>query len=591
MSRTPWHHAPMNAPHEVPDEPSHAQDQIELHALAEEYWESVLQAAPSLATLLGDRRFDDRIEDLSVEAEDRLRANWQRLLRRVDALDPTALEPSDRVTRSLLRTELARGIEGLSLRLTEMASDQMDGVHAGLLTMAPQVNAPAPDNARDLAERHRQIGRLLDQAIERFRAGVAAGRAPARLTIERSLNQLDGYLASDLDEDPFVTLPGPADWDGEAAWREELAEIAREVIRPGFQRYREMLAGELLPASRPDDRCGLCWLDGDPEEAVARGTEGDTIYRSLIRQHTTVDDLDADEIHALGLTELDRLRAEYADVGTRLFGTADLAEIFRRLREDPELRYTTGDEIMGDARECLAAATAAMGSWFGRLPQADCDIKPVPDFLAADAPAAYYFPPAAGGSRPGAYFVNRSDPGERSRYETASVAFHEAIPGHHLQLSIANELEHLPRFQRHSFSNTAFVEGWALYTERLADEMGLYRSDLDRIGMLAGDSWRSCRLVVDTGLHAKGWSRQQAVDFMVANAPVGVEEIKVEVDRYVAMPGQALAYKVGQLEIQRLRRAMEQHVGSGFDIKAFHDTVLGSGSVSLPVLCELLDTP
>lgn len=567
-----------------------------LFSLADEYWESVLEASPSLATLLGDRRFDDRIEDLTIEAEERLLSKWESLLDRLDAVEPVELEPADRVTHSLLRSELSHGIEGLSLRLMEMASDQMDGVHAGLLTLAPQVHAPDPDSARKLLERHRQIGTLLDQAVERFRAGVAAGRTPARLTIERSLNQLDGYLASDLDQDPFVTMAGPPDWDGEASWRDELAEVARRVIRPAFGRYRQMLADELLPVARPDDRCGLLWLAGDHNSGGASrrpngaddDSEGNVIYRSLIRRHTTLDDMDAEEIHALGLAELDRLTDEYGDVGMGSLGTGDLPEIFARLRQDPELRYGAGSEIMGDARECLDAATAAMGEWFGLLPHAACDIKPVPDFLAADAPAAYYFPPAADGSRPGAYFVNQSEPSERNRYETASVAFHEAIPGHHLQLSIANELEHLPRFQRHSFSNTAFVEGWALYTERLADEMGLYRSDLDRVGMLAGDSWRSCRLVVDTGLHAKGWSRQQAVDFMVANAPVGVEEIKVEVDRYVAMPGQALAYKVGQLEIQRLRRAVEQRQGADFDIRAFHDVVLGSGSVSLPVLRDLV---
>ena len=567
-----------------------------LFSLADEYWESVLEASPSLATLLGDRRFDDRIEDLTIEAEERLRGRWDTLLDRLDAVEPVQLEPADRVTHSLLRSELSHGIEGLSLRLTEMASDQMDGVHAGLLTLAPQVHAPDSDSARKLLERHRQIGTLLDQAVERFRAGVAAGRTPARLTIERSLNQLDGYLASDLDQDPFVTMAGPPDWDGEATWRDELADVARQVIRPAFGRYRQMLADELLPVARPDDRCGLLWLAGDHNsgggsrraDRAGDDSEGNAIYRSLIRRHTTLDDMDAEEIHALGLAELDRLTDEYGDVGMRLLGTRDLAEIFTRLRQDPELRYATGSEIMADARDCLDAATAAMGEWFGLLPHAACDIKPVPDFLAADAPAAYYFPPAADGSRPGAYFVNQSEPSERNRYETASVAFHEAIPGHHLQLSIANELEHLPRFQRHSFANTAFVEGWALYTERLADEMDLYRSDLDRVGMLAGDSWRSCRLVVDTGLHAKGWSRQRAVDFMVASAPVGVEEIKVEVDRYVAMPGQALAYKVGQLEIQRLRRAVEQRQGADFDIRAFHDVVLGSGSVSLPVLRDLV---
>ncbi|HEY8523511.1 MAG TPA: DUF885 domain-containing protein [Acidimicrobiales bacterium] len=545
----------------------------ELIALADEYWDGLMAAYPTSATLLGDRRFDDCIEDWSAEADERRRASWSALLARVDALDPAGLDAGDRVTRSLLRTELANGIAALDRRLTELAFDQMDGVHAGYLTVAPQLDAPTPESARALVARLRQMGTALDQAVDRFRAGLAAGRTPARLVIERSINQLDGYLASDVATDPFVTLAGPEGWDGEAAWRDELTEVTRAVIRPAFQRYRDVLASELAPAARPDDRCGLTWL----------GDDGAALYRTLIRQHTTVDDLDADEIHELGLAELDRLRGEYAEIGGRLFGTTDQAEIFRRLRSDPDLRYRSGDEIMADARRCLDAAAAAMGDWFGRLPRTGCGIEAVPDFLAADAPAAYYFPPAADGSRPGAYYVNLSQPGDRNRYETAAVAFHEAIPGHHLQLTIANELDHLPRFQRLSWANTAFVEGWALYAERLADEMGLYRDDLDRLGMLTGDSWRSCRLVVDTGLHARGWSRQQAIDFMTANAPVGVDEVAVEVDRYVAIPGQALGYKIGQLEIQRLRARHGEA-----DLPAFHDAVLGSGSVSLPVLRELV---
>ncbi|HEV7762477.1 MAG TPA: DUF885 domain-containing protein [Acidimicrobiales bacterium] len=552
----------------------------ELLTLADEYWESVLVASPSFATLLGDRRFDDRIEDLSAEAEDTLRATWTDLLARVDAVEVDDLDRGDRVTHRLLRDELAQNIEGLALRLTELASDQMDGVHAGLLTMTPQVDAPTPESAAALVERHRQIGTLFDQAVERFRAGLAAGRTPARLVIERSLNQLDGYLASDLDDDPFVTLPGPADWDAdaEAAWRAQLTEVARDVIRPAFQRYRGVLADELLPVARPDERCGLSWID-----------DGAAVYRALIHQHTTLADLGAEEIHHLGLAEITGLADEYAVVGERLFGTTDLTEIFDRLRNDPALRYERSDEMMADAQRYLDGARARMGDWFGRLPRSDCDIKPVPEFLAADAPAAYYFPPAADGSRPGAYFVNNANPGEHNRYEMASVAYHEAIPGHHLQLTIANELDELPRFQRFSFGNTAFVEGWALYTERLAAEMGLYANDLEHIGMLAADSWRSARLVVDTGLHALGWSRQQAIDFMVANVPVSIEQIEIEIDRYVAIPGQALAYKVGQLEIRRVRALAAEQRDGDFDIKAFHDVVLGSGSVSLPALRQLVD--
>lgn len=552
----------------------------DLLGLADEYWDALMAAQPTSATVLGDHRFDDRIEDLSVEADERLARMWDGLLARVEAVDPSALDAGDRVTRSLLRVELARGIEGLTHRLTEMASDQMDGIHASLLTSAPELNAPTPESAHALVERHRQVGAMLDQACQRFRAGLGAGRTPARVTIERSLNQVDGYLASDLAGDPFVTFAGPEGWSGEVAWRDQLAAVARDEIRPGFQRYRDVLANELLPVSRPDERCGLQWL----------GSDGVDLYRTLVRRHTTLDDLSADEVHQIGLAEVERLAGEYAEVGGRLFGTGDLDEVFRRLREDTDLRYGAAGEIMDDARRYLSGAEATMGGWFGRLPASACAIKEVPAFLAADAPAAYYFPPAADGSRPGAYFVNTYEPAERNRYETASVAYHEAIPGHHLQLAIANELTHLPRFQRLSFGNTAFVEGWALYAERLAAEMGLYRDDVERIGMLAGDSWRSCRLVVDTGMHALGWTRQQAVDFMVAHAPVAIEEIHVEIDRYIAIPGQALAYKVGQLEIQRLRAAAEATAGPGFDIRAFHDAVLGSGSVSLPVLREVVAT-
>ena len=549
-----------------------------LHALADEYWESVLAALPTLATLLGDRRYDDRIEDVSAEADERLRATWADQLARVEALDAASLGPDDQVTRNLLRTELALGVEQLALRRTEMLSDQMQGIHAELLTAAPQITASSPASAAALATRFRQIGTMLDQAVTRFRLGLGAGRTPAAIVVERSLSQLDSFLASDVSTDPFVSLDGPSDWDGEAAWREELAEVSRSVIRPGLQRYRDVLATELQPVARPDDRAGLCWL----------GDDGAQIYDSLIRLHTTLDDLGAEEIHKLGLAEVDRLADEYASVGGELFGTGVQSEIFARLQGDQSLRYETADEIMAHVHQCVDGAWARIGDWFGLLPESPCDIVPVPDFLAKDAPAAYYFQPAADGSRPGAYYVNLHNPTERGRYETASIAFHEAIPGHHLQLTIATELTELPRFQRFSFSNTAYAEGWALYTERLADEMGLYESALDRLGLLAGDSWRSCRLVVDTGLHALGWSRQQAIDFMITNVPAGLDHIQVEVDRYIAMPGQALAYKVGQLEIQRLRAGAEATANGAFDIKGFHDVVLGSGSLSLPVLRDLV---
>lgn len=549
----------------------------DLRAFAEQFWESLLDANPTFATFVGDHRHDDRIEDLTVEAETRHAERAATLRAGLEAMDPTLLDEADRVTRGLLIGETTEVIEAARHRLTELRSDQMEGVHVDLLQTTGVLGVQEPDHAWRIVERFRQIPGLLHTAMQRFTSGADAGRTPARICLDRSLRVLDGYLATGLDDDVFVNFTGPENWDGEASWRTELRRLTAAEIRPAFAAYRDGLADELLPVARDDEHAGLCWLD-----------DGEELYRVLTRHHTTLE-LSPEEIHAIGMAEVtERLPAEYAAVGDRLFDTGDLVTIFERLRTDPALRYTSGDEIMADAHRALAAANTAMPGWFGRLPASPCAIEEVPAYLAADSPAAYYFPPAGDGSRPGTYFVNTHEPTQKNRYEAASVGYHEAIPGHHLQIAIANELTDVPQFQRFSLSNTAYVEGWGLYAERLADEMGLYVTDLDRIGMLAADSWRACRLVVDTGLHAFGWSRQRAIDFMAEHTPVSLEEVTVEIDRYIGMPGQALAYKLGQREIFRLRDGAASALGARFDIRAFHDTVLGSGAVSLPILGELV---
>ena len=543
----------------------------ELRQLADEYWDVLLELNPTTATVLGDHRFDDRIEDLSAEAETAARTRWAGMLDRLAAIPEDGLDIDDRVTHGQLATELGQAVAAIDQRLIELQSDQMTGYHVGVLQTLPVISAPDAESAAMLVERFRKVPHALDQAAQRFVDGAAAGRPPAAICIGRAANMLEGYLASPLDTDVFVTLAGADDR------REELADIARDLIRPAYARMVETLKNRLLPVARDDEHCGLSWID-----------DGDAIYATLVRQHTTLD-LPPETIHAIGMEEVtEKLPAEYAEVGGRLFGLTDPATVLERLRTDPALRYTTGDEIMADARDAFEDAMAAMGDWFGRLPQAACSIEKVPDFLAPDSPSAYYFPPPGDGSRGGIYYVNTDKPDNKARYETASIAFHEAIPGHHLQLAIAVELTGLPRFRRFSFSNTAYVEGWGLYAERLAEDMGLYDSDLERIGMLAADSIRACRLVVDTGLHAMGWSRARAIEFMAANTPVSVDEVTIEVDRYIGMPGQALAYKLGQREILRLRESSRASLGGAFDIKGFHDVALGSGAVSLPVLGELV---
>jgi uncharacterized protein (DUF885 family) len=549
----------------------------DVRTLAEEYWDVLMEASPTSATLLGDHRFDDRLEDLSAGGQAEQRRRLASIEQRLASLDQARLEGDDLVTHGQLAAELGDAVSAIDHRLVELESDQMTGFHVGLLQTVPVMSAPDPDSAQMLVERFREVPRALEQLAQRFFEGVDAGRTPAAICVSRAVNIIEGYLASPLAEDVFVRLAGPSDWDGEDGWRSSLEDVARDVVRPAYRRMADTLTERLLAVSRDDEHCGLSWL-----------AEGPELYSFLVSHHTTVDRA-PDEVHQIGLEEATRkLPAEFADVGGRLFDVTDPDVVLERLRQDPALRYRRGEEIMDDARRAFEAATAAMAEWFGRLPQAPCAIEPVPAFLAPDSPSAYYFPPAADGSRGGTYYVNTDRPEQKARYETASIAFHEAIPGHHLQLAIATELTSLPRFRRFSLGNTAYVEGWGLYAERLADEMGLYRSDLERIGMLAADSIRACRLVVDTGLHHLGWSRARAIEFMAGHTPVSVEEVTVEIDRYIGMPAQALAYKLGQREIFRLRESARARLDGRFDIKGFHDAVLGSGSVRLPVLGDLV---
>jgi uncharacterized protein (DUF885 family) len=391
-------------------------------------------------------------------------------------------------------------------------------------------------------------------------------------TVEKTVAQIDDHLATDPADSVFVNIRQPAAFSEEqaAAWRADLAAVVRTEIYPAYQRYRDYIAEHVLPASRSEDTPGICHLDG-----------GEEWYRRAIKRYTSVD-LTADEIHEIGLTQIDKLNDEYRTLGGAALGTSDLEEIFSRLRDDPELRFETGEEVRAASEEALAKAKAAMGDWFGRLPRADCLVQETPS-----GPQAFYFPPATDGSRPGSFYVNTSDPNAWKRYEMEALAYHEGIPGHHLQLAIAQELEDIPEFRKHA-SVTAYAEGWGLYTERLADEMGLYAGPLERIGMLSADSLRAGRLVVDTGIHAKGWTRQQAIDFFAKNSPQNLSGVAEEVDRYIGVPGQALAYMIGRLEIMRMRREAEEAMGGRFDIKGFHDTVLCSGLVPLGTLDRMV---
>ena len=353
---------------------------------------------------------------------------------------------------------------------------------------------------------------------------------------------------------------------GGHGWR----RVIESDVRPGMARYRDVLRDEVLPAARADDKVGLCWLE-----------DGPSAYDATLRYFTTTTRT-AQEIHDLGLAQIAKLADEYRLLGPEVVGTDDLTKIFDAMRTDPALHFERGEELVEASRVAMQRAWDAMPAWFEVLPQAPCAVE-----STKTGAKAFYFPPASDGSRGGTFFINVDDPSSWGTFELESMAFHEGIPGHHLQLAIASELEGVPEFRKH-IHNAAYAEGWGLYTERLSDEMGLYSSAVDRMGMYAADSMRACRLVVDTGLHALGWSRKQAVDFMVDNSPLRESMCQPEVDRYIVNPGQATSYMVGRVEIQRMRAEAEERQGEAFDVKAFHSAVLDSGSLPLGVLDEVV---
>ena len=552
----------------------------ELNRLAEDFWQQVVADSPTFATVLGDRRYDGRLDDPRPEALADLARRRRATAAAARGIDPAALTTAERVTRQMLIDE-AEGHAALAgSGLQAWTVDPMEGPQTHFLNLVEYQSVTTPADGEAMVERWRAMGPYLDLVIANLRRSASEGRLAVRTPVAKTIDILERIEATPV-EDWKLAEPGDAphaDWsDADVArFREGLFDAVSEVVAPAFQRYRQVLQAEILPASRSTDRPGLVNLPGGAEA-----------YRALVRVHTTLD-LEPEAIHETGLREMDRIDGEFVELGGRLLGTRDLATTLAALRDDPKLRFETSGEVFSIARRSLERAVAAIPDWFGRLPQAACDVVPVPTHAAPHQTIAYYAWPAVDGSRPGRYYINLHAPETRPRYEAEVLAFHEAVPGHHLQIAIAQELEGIPAFQR-LLGSTAFSEGWGLYTERLSDEMGLYSGDLDRFGILSFDAWRAGRLVVDTGMHALGWSRDKAIEYLRDHTALGFNNIDNEVDRYIVWPGQALAYKIGQLEILRLRQVARERLGSGFEIKGFHDAVLGSGAVSLGTLGQIVD--
>jgi uncharacterized protein (DUF885 family) len=409
--------------------------------------------------------------------------------------------------------------------------------------------------------------RFIDTEIASLREGLRQGYTLPRANAQAVLQQMDDILRFAPAQSPFA---GITQRDSAPGFRADIVTLVAEQIHPALKRYRDFLVSEYIPHARQTT-------------AIAALPHGEECYRARVRSYTTAN-LGAREIHQLGLQEMGRIEADMRTIGERSFGTSDVPALVARLRTDPQYRFKSRDEIIQTAEHAIDRAKAAMPKWFGRLPRGNLILDPCQPYEEKKGCPNSYVSGTPDGKRPGRWRINAGDPTQQPRASLEGTAFHEGIPGHHLQVALGQERTENHPLVRYSFFS-GFGEGWALYAERLADEMGLYSSDLDRLGDLGGgQALRAARLVVDPGLHVLGWTRQRAIDYMLAHVPESREYIESEVDRYIADPGQATAYMIGRLEIERLRHEAEQRLGPKFDIRQFHDRVLESGAVPLPLL-------
>jgi uncharacterized protein (DUF885 family) len=538
-------------------------------ALADRYVDAYFDAFPHQATLTGAARGPhDRLPDISLERRTRWEATEDSILTGLETIDTLAL-PADRgeaVTLAFLRELLrnARDFRQCRMDLWNV-SPTWTGWQSELALLANSQPVGTAEQNDAAYGRFAQLPRFLGQEITNLREGLRLGYSAPRQNVQAVIDQMEALLRAPISESPFVSMAP----DSIADLRSRLVKLETDSIRPAIARYRDFLRTEYLPAARV-------------AVGVAANPGGEACYRAAVRWHSTVD-MAPQEVHDIGRQQMEKIQSEMRGIAEKSLGTTDVHAALRALRSDRRYLMKSREEILQVARAAVARAKNAIPQWFGLVPKAEVVVEPVPSFSEASAPGGFYNNPAEDGSRPGIYYINLYQAEKQPRAGIESTAFHEAYPGHHLQGAIALERTDLHPVSRYMFMS-GFGEGWALYTERLADEMGLFSSDIDRMGMLSAEAHRAARLVVDAGIHALGWSRQQAIDYMLANTALSEASATSEIDRYIAVPGQATSYMLGNLEIRRLREMAQSQLGDRFDIKAFHDRVLEDGAVPLTVL-------
>ena len=542
-----------------------------VHAFADRAWERFLELEPLWATAQGDDRWDDRLDDpgpVGRAAELALLDEWEV---EMASLEGAPLSVEDAVTIGLVRIVIERIRRAHDLRVWEMeAVDQYGGPQALLGDLARLQPTDTPERFERLLARIAAYPEWLAAHRANLDEGVASGRTAAAPVLERCITQTRRIVETPAAASPLVL----ANEHLSAAQRSQLIEAIERDALPAQRKWLDTLEAYAGHVRAGD---GICHL-----------ADGQVLYRHYILSWTTLSE-DPESIHQYGQERLAAIERQEVSIAAEL-GYHDVASLRRALETDPDNHAATPADLVAFARALIDRAQAVAPAWFGRLPTDGCEVRAVEPHMEQEAPPAFYMQPSEDGTRKGIYFINTYDPPSRHLHRLAATTFHEAVPGHHFQIAIEQELGELPGFRRFGsrLAGGAYVEGWALYTERLASEMGLYETPLERFGALETEGWRAARLVVDTGIHELGWSRQRSIDFLRDRAGLSLLEAETETDRYISWPGQALSYMIGQREILSLREQLEQRDGASFDLRAFHDEAIGHGSLPLAILREEL---
>jgi len=549
-----------------------------LSALFAEIWQDRLQHSPEFASSIGDKRWNDQLTDYSVSAYNDRLARGRDYLIRLSAIDTTGLSDQEQLSKDLMARELADEQEAAAFKPWEMPVDQFNGLHSELPQLVSILSFDSVKDYNDYIARLKKIPTAFQQISDNMMTGIDDHRVPPKYLLEKVLVQVNAIAQQKPEDTPFARplkkFPANISAADQERIKAELLDAVQKQVLPAYTRFARFLQGQYIPAGRT-------------EYGVWSLPDGDKYYAFRVRQSTTTD-LTPDQIHQIGLDEVKRNEAEMLVIAQKL-GFKDIASLRASIAANPKLHAQTKDQLLDQYRHYIDQMKVKLPDLVGRLPKAPLTVEAVPAFIEKDQAPAYYQHGTPDGKRPGTVYVNTYDFEHRSLANVESIAYHEGLPGHHLQISISQELTGLPEFRKY-MHYTAYTEGWGLYAERLGKDVGFYQDPYSDYGRLEADIFRAIRLVVDTGVHSKHWTRDQMVEFFKAHSGLDDATINAEVDRYIAWPAQALGYKMGQLKILELRARAQKELGNKFDLRAFHDQVLDSGALPLDVLDERIDT-